>query len=133
MQQNDMEILVSRTERLIGALTGAIMSTTEAAAERIELASRVAQIQARMAAFGAVLETIGEAKAAVLEQRKKAPGPMKALYTAQIEHLTAQETAILGKVGVAPEVARAAVDVADEAPRLYARNGRRFQAIDETA
>jgi hypothetical protein len=128
----NMDQMANRAEQLIGAIASSIMSATEAAAERVELASKVAQIQARMAAFGAVLETIGTAKALVLEQRKAAPGPMKALYTAQIEHLTAQETAILAKVGVAPEAAQAAVKAADEAPRLYQREGRKFSPVNET-
>jgi hypothetical protein len=129
----DMDQMTNRAEQLIGAIASSIMSATEAAAERVELASRVAQIQARMSAFGAVLETIGTAKAAVLEQQKVAPGPLKALYTAQLKALTAQETAILAKVGVEPEAAEAAVRDADEHPKLYQRSGRKFQPVNETA
>jgi hypothetical protein len=55
-----MTQLTGRAEQLMDALADAIISTAEAAAERIDLAARVAQIQQRMAAFGAVLEAVGE-------------------------------------------------------------------------
>jgi hypothetical protein len=45
---------------LVDALADAIISTAEAAAERIDLAARGAQIQQRMAAFGAALESVEE-------------------------------------------------------------------------
>lgn len=125
----DMDQMTSRAEQLIGAIANSIMSATEAAAERVELASRVAQIQARMAAFGAVLETIGTQKAVLLERQKTAPKPMQALYGAQVALLTAQETAILSRVGVAPEAAQEAVRVADEQPRLYQRSGKKFTPV----
>lgn len=126
---NEMEMLTQRTERLISALTDAILSTAEVAAERIELASKVAQVRQRMNAFGAVLESVGVQKLALTERLEKATGATKALLTAQIEMLTAQETAVLEKAGVAPAVAKAALTVVDEAP-TYRREGRAFRRAE---
>jgi LPS O-antigen subunit length determinant protein (WzzB/FepE family) len=126
----DMDQMANRAEQLIGAIASSIMSATEAAAERVELASRVAQIQARMSAFGAVLDTIGVQKEALAERQKSARGPLKALLERQIEALTVQETSILEKAGVEPEAAQGAVKAADESPKLYARSGRKFQPVN---
>jgi hypothetical protein len=125
----DMDQMANRAEQLIGAIASSIMSATEAAAERVELASRVAQIQARMSAFGAVLDTIGVQKEALAERQRIAKGPLKALLGRQIEALTVQETSILEKAGVAPEAAQGAVKAADESPKLYARSGRKFTQV----
>jgi hypothetical protein len=129
MQQDEMTVLMGRTERLVSALTGAILSTTEAAAERIELAAQVARIEQRMLAFSSVLEVVAAQKAAILERQKEAKGPLKALLGRQVEALTAQECGILERAGLPQEAARGAVKAADENPRLYARNGRKFQPV----
>lgn len=130
MQQDDMTVLMGRTEKLVNALTGAILSTTEAAAERIELAAQVARIEQRMLAFSSVLEVVAAQKEALTERQKSAKGPLKALLGRQIEALTVQETSILEKAGVAPEAAHGAVKAADESPKLYARTGRKFQPVN---
>jgi hypothetical protein len=65
---SDMSQLTDRAERLIDALANAIMKTAEVAAEKIELASTVAEVRQRMAAFGAVLQAVGAQKAAVAKQ-----------------------------------------------------------------
>src|SRR5262245_59745075 len=102
--ESEMDGLVARAERLIGAGTGATLATTEAAAERLELASRVAQIQGRMAALAAVLQTVGAQKETLLARLEQARGPVRALLEAQLAALTAQELAVLEKAGV-PQLA----------------------------
>lgn len=128
----DMDQMAGRAEQLISAIANSIMSATEAAAERVALASEVAKVQTRMAAFGAVLDSIGAQKAALEDRRKAAKGPMKALLGRQIEALTIQETGILERAGIAPEAAQAAVKAADESPRLYHREGRKFSPVNGT-
>jgi hypothetical protein len=125
----EMEALGHRAEKLVNALANAYMSAAEVAAEKIELASRVAQVRMRMTAFGAVLESIGAAKQPLLERLRTAGGPMKALLGYQIEVLTAQELAILEKVGVEPQQARNALTAVDTV-RHYVRDGRRFRAVE---
>lgn len=122
---NDMDNLVSRTERLIGALTNAILSTAEVAAQRIELASKVAEARQRLAALSSVLETLGAQKVALIERQESAKGAMKALLHRQVEILEAQELSILASVGVEEPAAKAALTVVDAAP-VYRRDGRRF-------
>jgi hypothetical protein len=117
----EMDTLVSRSERLINALTGAIMTTAEVAAEKIEMASEVARIKTRMAAFATVLEVVGVQKDTIREQIATARGPVKALLEAQLTALTQQEVGILAKVGVSPEAAATAVTVADQ-PRRRRQN-----------
>ncbi len=133
---NEMDALVARADKLISAVTGAIMSSVEAGAERLELASRVAQVQGRMAAFGAVLESVGSAKAALLARLDKAPaGPVRALLEAQVAALAAQELAVLERAGVpqaAASAALAAVDAGGGAggrEATHRRDGKRFVAV----
>jgi hypothetical protein len=135
-QDNDMQVLVGRTEQLIGAITSAILSSAEVAAERIELAANVARIRQRMDAFGAVLESVGVQKEALAKQLPTATGPTKALLLKQIAMLASQEVAILARAGV-PETAAVAALAAVEAPAAPAplpsathrRQGRRFLRI----
>ncbi|MCE9566041.1 MAG: hypothetical protein K8U57_28815 [Planctomycetes bacterium] len=135
---NDMQILVGRTEQLIAAITNAILSSAEVAAERIELAANVARIQQRMSAFGSVLETVGAQKEMLAKQLPNATGPSKTLLLKQIAMLASQEVAILSKAGVAEPTAVAALAEV-EAPRepspqsasspTHRRDGRRFLRV----
>jgi hypothetical protein len=127
----DMLALTGRVERLVGAFTGAMMATAEAAAERIELAAEVARVTQRMAAFGAVLEAVGAQKEALLERLGKSKGPTRALIEQQLLMLTAQEVAVLKKAGIDDGQATAAVAVADGGGRaLYVRDGRKFVPLE---
>ncbi|MCE9560857.1 MAG: hypothetical protein K8U57_02270 [Planctomycetes bacterium] len=133
---NDMQALVTRTEQLVNAISGAILSTTEIACERLELAAQVARVQQRMSAFGAVLEAVGTQKAALAARLADATGPLRKLLERQIEMLTVQEVAILEKAGV-PQVmaekALAAVDASsntDMPATTYRREGKRFVRLE---
>jgi hypothetical protein len=130
----EMDKLVSRTDRLIGAITEGILSTVEAASQRIELAAQVAQVKVRMEAFGAVLEAVG-AQRAVLEERRVSAGPaVRALIGRQLELLAAQEVAILSQAGIGEDVARQALTVVEQsAEQVYVRQGRRFTAVNGRA
>lgn len=126
-QPSDMQQLSARAETLISALTNAILSTAEVAAERLALAAELARVTQRMHAFAAVLDAVGVQKAALLERQATATGPMKALLGRQVEMLTLQETAILEKVGVPQAQAALAIEMADApAKPAYRRDGRRF-------
>jgi seryl-tRNA(Sec) selenium transferase len=127
---NEMQVLVGRTELLIRAITDAILSSAEVAAERIELAANVARIQQRMSAFGAVLESVGAQKEALAKQVPNATGPTKALLLKQIAMLASQEVAILTKAGIAEPTAVAAL-AAVEVPTnpTHRRDGRRFLRV----
>lgn len=124
-----MQELAGRAGQLIGAVTDAIMSTVEVAAERVELAARVARVQTRMAAFGAVLEVIGEQKKALADRLADADGPAAALLKAQLAALTAQEMAVLEEVGMPEPAARAALVAADGDDARYRRDGKRFVRV----
>lgn len=125
---DDMQALSGRAEKLINALTNAILTTAEVAAEKIELASRVAQINQRMTAYAAVLEIVGAQKMALMQRRDATDGPMKALLTHQIETLTVQEIAILESSGAPAVAARTAVETIDEP--VYRRDGKRFVQVE---
>jgi hypothetical protein len=134
-QNNDIQVLVNRTEQLIAAITDAILSSAEVAAERIELAANVVRIQQRMAAFGAVLESVGVQKEALAKRLPGTTGPAKTLLLKQIAMLASQEIAILEKAGVTEQTAVAALAAVDEpaepAPTTvpgptHRREGRRF-------
>jgi len=119
---SDLNDLADRTSGIIDAITGGILSSAEAAAERIQLAAEVAKINTRMEAFGSVLETI-EARKQALEAKLETAGPtMKKLIGRQLELLTAQETSLLERVGVTAE---------PEKPRLTARraSGQRQETL----
>jgi hypothetical protein len=131
MTLNEMTDLTSRTERLVDALSGSILSTVEVAAERIALAAEVARVSQRMSAFSAVLEAIGAQKDALAGRLAAARGPLRALLQRQIEVLTAQEVAVLERAGAASQVARDAIEAADEP--LYKREGSRFVALGGSA
>ena len=136
-----MSQLTGRAEQLVDALADAIISTAEAAAERLDLAARVAQIQQRMAAFGAVLESVGAQKLALMNRLEDngLPDPQRQLIEQQVNLLTVQETEILKRAGAAPELAQQAIESADhgdegEYTALYRRDGRRFvPVIEETS
>jgi hypothetical protein len=128
---NDMEALASRTGQLIDSICDAILTSAQVAAEKIELAATVARIRQRMAAFGAVLEAVGEQKRVLVERLAEAAGPTKALIEQQIALLTEQEVAVLTKAGVSEPTAVAALAAAevtpsDGSPPAYRREGRRF-------
>src|SRR4051794_33832280 len=106
---NEMEKVVARADRLVEAVMGAILASTEVAAERLELASRLAQLQGRMAAFGALLEALGSARAQVLVRLGQAQGPARALLETQLAALGAQELAALEMAGVPQQTAAAAL------------------------
>jgi len=136
---SDMEEMASRANRLINAITRSLMGATEAAAERLEqasetaqersrLQSQVAQVQVRMSAFAAVLECVDAQRRVIQQRQSEATGALKALYTKQLECLAAQEAGILEKVGVAPAVAQAAVQEADQTA-LYRREGSKFVSV----
>ena len=115
-----MSELTGRAEQLVDALADAIVSTAEAAAERIDLAARVARIQQRMAAFGAVLESVGAQKHALLLRLddRALPDSQRRLIEQQVSLLTAQESEILKRAGAgagaaSPEPARQAIGCAD--------------------
>lgn len=136
MQQTDMTALVTRTEALIDALTGAILSAAQVATERIELAAQVARISQRMAAFASVLEVVGVQKAALTERLTTATGPTRVIIEEQLALLSRQETAILGKAGVPEEAAREAITAVDAAPLAvagYRRDGRRFVKAEDAS
>jgi uncharacterized protein YhaN len=136
-----MTQLTGRAEQLVDALADAIISTAEAAAELIDLAARVAQIQQRMAAFGAVLESVGAMKHSLLTRLDdpSTPDAQRRLIEQQVNLLTAQESEILKRAGATPELAHQAIESADcekeEHPDpLYRRDGRRFvPVIEETS
>lgn len=131
---NDMQALVGRTERLVSAISDAILSAAEAAAERVELAAEVARVQQRLAAFGAVVEAIAAQKGVLVERLATAEGPARALLERQIEMLGMQELAVLERAGVPQAAAQHALAVADAAParppgsagKTYRREGKRF-------
>jgi hypothetical protein len=132
-----MQALVTRTEQHIGAITEAIVSSAEVAAERIVLAAQVARVQQRMAAFSAVLEAIGVQKAALLDRLATATGPTKALVATQVSLLEAQEVEVLKKVGVPEAAARQALvavgTASDEPGGTHVREGRRFRRVETTS
>lgn len=127
---NDMGALSQRATQLIDSISDAIMGAVQAGAERIQLATQVAMIEQRMSAFGAVLETIGTQKAALLARCESATGPMRALLLAQVDALSGQEMALLARIGVPTDAARLAVDLADQpAEATHRREGRAFRRV----
>lgn len=134
MQPNEMDALAGRAERMISALSDAIMRTAEVAAERIELASQVAQVRQRVAAYAAVLEAIGSQKAAIAAQLETATGPMRSLLIKQVDILGQQELSILERIGIPAETAQTAIESADALEarddRKYIRDGRRFAPLN---
>lgn len=131
MPANDMQALVGRTELLVTAISDAILSAAEAAAERVELAATVARVQQRLGAFTAVLEAVAVQKRALVERLAVADGPSKALIHRQIELLGLQEIAVLERAGVpqpAVQQALAAMDTppVTDASATHRRDGRRF-------
>jgi hypothetical protein len=129
---SDMNQLTDRAERLIDALANAIMKTAEVAAQKIELASAVAEVRQRMAAFGAVLQAVGAQKAAVAMQLADLgadDAATRALYQHQLRLLSAQEVSILKQAGISEQHAAEALEVADTKP-THKRDGRRFVRVN---
>jgi hypothetical protein len=128
---SDMTQLTDRAERLIDALANAIMKTAEVAAQKIELASAVAEVRQRMTAFGAVLQAVGAQKTAV-QQQLVALGDndaaTRALYHHQLRLLSAQEVGILTQAGISEPQAVEAVQVTDGTP-THRREGKRFVRV----
>ncbi len=111
------------------------MSVAETAAEKIGLASRIAQIEMRMSAFGSVLEAIDAQRAPLLARLSSGSGAMRALAQRQLDLLADQEVAILGKVDVGEDQARRAVAIslAPDAPAqggTHNRVGSRFVPVN---
>jgi hypothetical protein len=131
MDQNEMDDLTARTERLVNAISGAILGTVEVAAERISLAAEVARVSQRMTAFSAVLEAVGVQKDALSVKLAAAKGPMRVLIRRQIDLLSAQEVAVLERAGAPAEAAKTAIEATD-AP-LYRRVGSRFLSVGDEA
>jgi|SRR5579883_579742 len=133
MQANDMNALVGRTEKLVTAISDAILSAAEAAAERVELAAEVARVQQRLAAFSAVVESIAAQKRVLVERFATVDGPAKALLERQIELLGLQELAVLERAGVPQATAQHALAATDVVPtdndKRYRREGKRFVQI----
>jgi hypothetical protein len=138
MSTNDMSALVGRTEKLVIAISDAILSAAEAAAERVELAAEVARVQQRLAAFSAVVESIAAQKRVLVERLATADGPAKALLERQVELLGLQELAVLERAGVPQATAQHALAAADALPALppaggpektYRREGKRFVRV----
>jgi hypothetical protein len=127
MAQNEMTDLTTRTERLVNAISGALLSSVEVAAERIGLAAEVARVTQRMSAFAAVLDAIGVQKDALAAKLTASKGSMRLLIRRQIELLTAQEAAVLERTGAPMEAVRVAIETTD-AP-LYRRQGKRFERL----
>ena len=127
MNQNEMQDLTARTERLVGAISGAILGTVEVAAERLSLAAEVARVAQRMTAFSAVLEAVAVQKDALVVKLAAAKGPMRVLIRRQIDLLSAQEVAVLERAGAPAQAAKTAIEAAD-AP-LYRRAGSRFLPV----
>lgn len=137
--------MTGRAEQLIDALANAIMASTEAAAERLDLAARVAQIQQRMTAFGSVLESVNAQKEALHDrlESKSVTSSQRQLIEQQINLLTIQETEILKRAGASSSLAQQAIGTADgkggdseqsdSPPGLYKRDGRRFVSVEEEA
>lgn len=132
---DDMKALTGQASRLISAISEAIMSSAEVAAERIKLASQVAQIEQRMAAYSVVLDTIQVQKDKLLEQAETAKGARKTLLLRQVEMLEAQEMGVLESIQVPAEVAQRAVQsvklVEDKTEQAsHKRQGRRFVPVN---
>jgi hypothetical protein len=133
---NEMDALVGRTERLVSSIAGAILASTEAAAERIELAARVAQVNQRMVSFATVLESVAAQRQALAERLETAQGPLRSLLEAQLAALAAQELAILERAGVPSTGARLAGNgdglTQEQAaiPATHRRDGRRFVRVE---
>src|SRR4051812_18524481 len=134
----DMQLLTERTEKLIGALTNALLATAETAAERIELAAKVCQMQQRAAAFAAVLESTEAARQALTARMATATGPIRAMLAQQASALAATEVEILSKAGVPAPAAQAALALVDAGPAgdsgrsgegSHKRDGRRFVRV----
>lgn len=110
----NVEQVSERTEAIIDKVCGAIMATVDVAAERLELAAEVARVKQRMAAFGAVLDAVAAQKQALNDRLANADGPTRQLLAHQVELLTAQETAVLARAGISAEVAKPAIEAADQ-------------------
>lgn len=130
MSEMNVERISDRTEAIIDKVCGAIMATVDVAAERLELAAELARVRQRMTAFGAVLDAVAAQKSALAERMKTAEGPTRSLLAHQIDMLTAQETAVLRRAGIAPDIASEVIEQADGdgervvVPVKRTRNGR---------
>lgn len=127
---NEMEQVTSRANVLISAITEAMMAPVEAAAERMHLAVKVAQIKARMEAHAMVLDTIAADKDRILSGLPTMTGARKALAMKHLENLENLELAILTEIEVPGEIATAAVKGLPGP--THKRDGRRFTRVPET-
>jgi len=129
---NEMERITSRADVLISAITEAMMAPVEAAAERMALAVKVAQITGRMEAHAMVLDTIAAHKDRLLAGLAGMTGARRALALKHVELLEAQELAILTEIEVPAEIAQQAVKglpAPIEQP-THKRDGRRFARVN---
>lgn len=131
---NEMEQVTSRVDTLISAITSAMLAPIEAAAERMALAVKVAEIRGRMAAHAMVLDTIDGHKRDLLDQIDGLTGARKALAMKHVELLEQQELAILAEIEVPAEIATQAVRGLPAPTRgpTHVRNGRRFVPVNGT-
>lgn len=124
MSENQMG---DRAAALIEAISNSLFTAAEVAAEKIQMETLVAQMRMRMEAFSSVLEVIGVQKEALLA-KVGLTGAQKILRDKQIEMLTAQETRILEKIGIEPDVAKGLIESVDDNPqRIPVKNGRHSQ------
>lgn len=113
-QQSEIEVMARRSEQLISAMTSALMTTMEVAADRLRLASEVSRIQQRLDAFSAVLDVIGAEKESIQAQLEVSKGASKSLLKRRLEMLTQQELTVLASAGVPDATATEAVQMADK-------------------
>lgn len=141
MSEN-MHDTVARAEKLVDSITGAILSTLETAAQRIDLASQVAQARQRAEALAVVLEGASAQRMSLEARRDAAVGPMRLLLDAQVKAAQAAEVAILMRAGLSQEDAQAVFAPALPAPTeaapaeteepkpTHKREGRRFVPVN---
>lgn len=104
-EQDDIRALSNRAERLISALTEALMTAAEVAAERISLASKVVSLEQRMRAYSTVLDIIDAQRGPVLNALKNARGARRLQLEKQLQMLEEQEVEVLSKTGMSKEEA----------------------------
>ncbi len=95
--QNVLEQMVGRTQRLVDAQANALLTAQEVALERVEIAFRVGQQNARVEAFATIMEGLDRKRMEVeTKLTEKGVGKYaKLMYTKQLEQLVAQQEEIL--------------------------------------
>lgn len=129
MDSSSMGEVTTRVNAIVDAFVDAFLQTAATAAEKINLAAQVAQVQTRMAAFSAVLESIAAQKQVIYDRLQETSGPMQSLLNRHLELLTQQEIAVLERIGIPNDQARPTLEQADE--KVYKRDGKRFVPLQE--